>query len=79
MTERERPPGDSAQRPPRRPWSQAMWMALALALLLGLELFNRGQERRRVAYSTFVQLLDSNLHGSFDSFHHAQRLSFQLW
>ncbi|HEX8943999.1 MAG TPA: ATP-dependent zinc metalloprotease FtsH [Gemmatimonadaceae bacterium] len=60
MPGRERPPVDSAQRPPHHRLSQVMWLVLAVALLFGPELFSRGQERRRVPYSTFVALLDSN-------------------
>jgi cell division protease FtsH len=37
-----------------------MWLVLVVALLFGPELFSRGQERRRVPYSTFMGLLDSN-------------------
>ena len=46
--------------PRRRRWSQAAWLVLAVALLLGPEFFNRGAARSRAPYSTLVQLLDSN-------------------
>jgi cell division protease FtsH len=56
----ERQQGSHGQPPPRRRWSQVLLVALAVALLLGPDLFNRGAARNRVPYSTFVRLLDSN-------------------
>ena len=57
----ERPSASSRGQPPaRHPWSQVLLLVLALMLLFGPELFNRGEARKQLPYSAFLQLLDSN-------------------